>query len=121
MRLIFVYASIALLVACSSQDQEQEVRQVFIDNGAVQCQFSGKPPAETATLLTDGGVEVIESQCAVLTGMAVAAMCGMGDLNIHVHTIDANDVSKAETLGFRSVGALAQGEEAGWLPTDCPE
>lgn len=119
MKPLFLLLLCVPLAACQAPVAANTL--VYIDNGAIQCQFKGKPPAETAAVLEAGGVSVQQSFCAYRTGMAVAAMCGTGDLNINVHSIDEADLALAEGLGFKPTASLGRKGDPGYAQTDCPE
>ena len=108
-----------LLPACEAPVAANTL--VYIDNSAIQCEFRGKPPAETAALLEDAGVTVQESFCAYRTGMAIAAMCGTGDLNINVHRISESDLALAGELGLKPAADLGRNGDQGYAQADCPE
>ena len=94
---------------------------VYINNGSIQCESDGLAPAATAQTLMDNGIEVTLSQCGRLTGLAVAAQCGLGNININVHTINPGNLADAEALGFKSVATLKQDADKGYAIIECPE
>ena len=120
--LIFV-----LLTACASQepaDVEKPVdtsELVYIDNNAVQCESNGFSPHETAAILQDNGITVTRSFCGYLTGLVVAAVCGMGNSAINLHLINKGDLQEAGELGFLPVSMLVIAEDSGYVEADCPE
>jgi hypothetical protein len=92
---------------------------VYIDNGAVQCESKGLSEQNTAQILTDKGIEVIASQCGYLSGLAMAAQCGLADINIHLHTINTLNLHDAQALGFESVSTLKRDDDIGYIIIDC--
>ena len=94
---------------------------VYINNGSIQCESDGLSPAATAQTLMDNGIEVTLSQCGRLTGLAVAAQCGLGNININVHTINPGNLADAEALGFKSVAILKQDDDKGYAIIECRE
>ncbi len=92
---------------------------VYIETGAIQCEADGVSQAETAQLLTVNGINVIDSQCGDLTGVVVAAQCGLPGTDINIHTIPFQNLAGALALGFKSVTALKQDEDAGYMVREC--
>lgn len=113
-----------LLAACSSNEPTTTERTgtlVFIDDGAVQCEPGSQSLQETAKILNEQGIEVLNSQCGNLTGMAFAAMCGGKTSGIHLHTITKSQLAVAAELGFASAASLANDEGLGYEIVPCPE
>lgn len=79
---------------------------VYINNGAVQCEFNGHPPAKTAENLIDNGIPVMASHCGSITGVMRAAVCGGATTNINLHEIATAHRAKAERLGYRPAQSL---------------
>ena len=94
---------------------------IYIDDGAVQCVSPGLTEKETAQVLIDRGIDVINSKCGYLSDLAVAALCGLGDTNINLHEITSQNLQDAQALGFESVSTLRNGDNAGYEAIDCPE
>ncbi len=92
---------------------------IYIDDGAVQCEAKGSSKEETAQKLIDNGINVIDSQCGYLSNLMVATLCGLGDTNINLHTINAENLSDAQALGFESVSTLKRDDDIGYVITDC--
>lgn len=120
MKALYYIFLLLYLTACSSAtDENDEI--VYIDNGAIQCGTSGLTALQTAQTLIDIGIDVSNSQCAYLTDIAVAALCGLGDTNINVHTIPKQSLTDARTLGYESVSTLIRGSESGYALINCPK
>lgn len=98
-----------------------DYKMVYINNGSIQCESKGLAPATTAQTLIDHDIEVMQSQCGRLSGMAVAAQCGLGDININIHTINTDKLAGAEALGFQPVATLKNDSGAGYTINDCRE
>ncbi len=94
---------------------------VYINNGSIQCESGGSAPTVTAQTLIEHDIEVTLSQCGTLTGLAVTAQCGAGNININVHTIDHADLADARKLGFKPVATLAKDSDKGYTIIKCPE
>ncbi len=92
---------------------------IYIDDGAVQCESEGLSKEQTAQKLIDNGIDVIDSQCGYLSNLMVATLCGLGDANINLHTINAQDLSDAQALGFESISTLKHDDDIGYVITDC--
>ncbi len=109
-----------LLTACVGREPDEiettgeaETSElVYIDNNAVQCESNGFTPDETAAVLQDNGITVDHSFCGYLTGVVVAAVCGMGNSGINLHSIHKGDVPEAGNLGFLPVSMLEIAGEA---------
>lgn len=93
----------------SNSSKKEEYSLIYIDDGAIQCEFSGKPPEETAQVLIDNGIDVIESSCGYIKGLAVSAQCGLGDTNINIHRIPIQNTQDALDLGYSEVSELNDG------------
>lgn len=120
-RLLIVFFAV-LATGCGGSDsnftrndQQQAKVKVFIDDGAIQCISPGVLPEVTAKRLTDNNIEVFSSACAYEKDIAIAALCGLGDTGINVHSIDENDLNAAMRLGFSPVTDL----DFGYVLTDC--
>ena len=119
--LVIFLAGCAGQVPQDEHKKEQETETlVYIDNNAVQCESDGFSPDETAQVLRDNGISVSESFCGYLTGVVVAAVCGMGNSAINLHRIDNGDVVAAGELGFVPVSLLEIAEDKGYMEADCP-
>lgn len=94
---------------------------VYINNGAVQCESKGLSKEQTARILIDNDIDVIDSQCGYLSNLMVAALCGLGDTNINLHTINAQDLVGAQALGFKSVSTLKRDDDKGYAIGNCPK
>ncbi|MDT0499228.1 hypothetical protein RM530_17940 [Algiphilus sp. W345] len=98
-----------LLMACgqapSGADRAAAMLKVYKHDGAVQCQSKGEEAAVMARQLTDQGIAV---QCAqkARDGRMHSMVCGRPSDSINVFAIRAEDLDKAESLGFDSVDTL---------------
>jgi hypothetical protein len=92
---------------------------IYIDDGAVQCESKGLSKEQTAQKLIDNGIDVIDSQCGYLSNFVVPTLCGLGDTNINLHTINAQNLSDAQALGFESVSTLKRGDDIGYGIAAC--
>jgi len=92
---------------------------IYIETGAVQCQAQGVTHLETAQLLIDNGIEVLESQCADLSGEGVIIQCGLVGPDINVHTVAPENHARALSMGFKSTSSLKQGDDTGYTVKDC--
>ncbi|VAW73933.1 hypothetical protein MNBD_GAMMA10-2807 [hydrothermal vent metagenome] len=92
---------------------------VYIETGAVQCQAAGVTHEETAQLLINNDIEVLESKCASLSGVSVIAQCGGPGLDINIHIISPDSHARALSLGFKSTASLKQDDDPGYTEKDC--
>jgi len=121
LKFLFVMCSI-MITACdgSSLPEETVLIDVYIHKGDTQCNDDGLLLSETTSYLIDSSIEVSNSQCAVLTGLSTADVCGGNTLNIYVHTIKAINLIEAENLGFIDTSSFSSGE-LGYAIIECPE
>lgn len=104
-----------------SYDEEEQENQslVYINDSSVQCEFEGVSEQETAQILIDYGVDVIESTCGYISGVAVATQCGLGDININVHLISDDKVIDAQNIGYELIATLENEEGLGYETIEC--
>ncbi|MBM7072532.1 hypothetical protein SOPP22_11630 [Shewanella sp. OPT22] len=101
-------SSMAFLTACTNAIEPTKTK-VFINDGAKQCFGGGVTKEQTAQKLKDDGIQVYDSSCGKIQGMMTIAVCGGPTLSINVHTINSEDIKKAEMLGFKPVSTLRDG------------
>jgi hypothetical protein len=53
------------------------------------------------------GIDVLESNCGVNTGLVFATLCGLGTGDILIHKIRSSNLADAEQRGFSSVDTLS--------------
>jgi len=80
--------------------------KAFISNGHTQCNDNAMPLSQSQMMLVNLGIDVLDSTCGVITGVAFAAVCGGGTGEINLHTIRRVNLPDAERLGFRDVGII---------------
>lgn len=107
------------LIGCNHDADENHVL-AYIDDGAVQCESDGLSADQTAQILIDDGIDVMLSHCGYLSGIAVAAQCGLGNTNINLHTINIQNIYDARELGFEPVSSLKHGDDIGYVIIECP-
>ena len=128
--LLLTAVTTAMLAACGSEsgdapspiDKITPVTNTLVYEGrqSVQCGTRGLTTQQSAQKLVDGGIDVLESNCGVITGMFYAAVCGGGTGDILIHKIRKENLADAEALGFKSVTELqdpAQGTD--YAKVDC--
>lgn len=105
-----------------SYDEEEQENQslVYINDSSVQCEFEGFSEQETAQILIDSGVNVIESTCGYISGISVAAQCGLGGININVHLISDDKVIDAQNIGYELIATLENDDGLGYETIECP-
>ena len=93
---------------------------VYEGRQAVQCGSRGLTTQESAQKLINGGIDVIASNCGVVTGVVYAAICGQATGEILIHEIRRVNVPDAEQRGFNPVVEL-QDPVSGvsWEKVDC--
>lgn len=118
-RISFLIIVAVSILSCSQSDNTENFGIVYINDGAIQCEFEGLSETETAQILVDAGIDVIESQCGFLTGVSVVDQCGAGDITINLHTIPIQNLPDAQTMGFESIETLNNDADTGYAITDC--
>ncbi len=127
--LLLTAATCATLGACggdSAEDQPPNERLssgevlVFESRQAIQCGSRGLTTQQSAQKLVNGGIDVLESNCGVMTGVAYAAVCGIGTGDILIHKIRRVNLADAEQRGFSSVDTLRDPiAGTGYAKVDC--
>lgn len=117
MRKLFIISILMSLISCNNSDDKRIY--VYIDDGSIQCESSGLSVEETAQPLINYGVDVFESSCAYITGIAIAAQCGLGDSNINIHLIDKENVIDAQNIGYEPVSTLEDDGYFGYETVEC--
>ena len=120
--------SIFALASCNSSESDTAPKKdsqtidfelIYISNGAVQCEFTGYTPDETAQTLINNGIDVLSSYCGTLTGVATNSVCGASTTFINLHEINPQNLTDAEKLGFASVTELDADAEIGYEIIEC--
>ncbi len=96
------YLILSLLVSlsgCNISLTDNEDIEVYISTNAVQCEYAGLSIEETKGYLLAAGIAVKAQSCGY-TLDAYPAVCGGGNANIHVFTINKADATVAENIGF---------------------
>jgi hypothetical protein len=128
MRFYYTMLTLALLVSCSGSDDSPDMTTVYDTELHRGCSFPGnKTLQQSAQELSSSGVDVVESRCAMLTGVAFIEKCGAPSGQIFIHEIHSESVTDAESQGYIPVGRLADFEtdegdvfaEVGYEETDC--
>ncbi|MGF1756615.1 hypothetical protein L4D76_01445 [Photobacterium sagamiensis] len=117
MKILFIITMAISMVACDNTDGN--LVSVYIDDGAIQCESTGLSEKQTAQNLIEYGVDVFESSCGYISGIAIAAQCGLGDSNINIHLINADKVVEAQNLGYEPVSILKNDEGLGYETIEC--
>lgn len=108
----------ALLITTACTTQTTHIYQSAHNK---QCEPPTTTLSDSTNQLTTAGVEVLTSNCATQTGMAVMTVCGAPTLAIYLHEIKTSDVQKAKTLGYESASNLINQEQGtGYELTTCP-
>ena len=119
MKILAILAITLGIAGCNDTQTESDSAWVYINDGAVQCEFDGLNKTQTAQNLIDYNVEVIESNCGYISGIEVAAQCGLGDSNINLHLINEEQVADAQNIGYELVSTLENDNDVGYEIIDC--
>ena len=127
--LLLTAATCATLGACGGESAEDPLRSERVSSGdvlvyesrqAIQCTTRGLTTQESAQKLVNGGIDVLESNCGVNTGLAFATVCGNGTGDILIHKIRSSNLADAEQRGFSSVATLSNPTTGiGYAKVDC--
>jgi hypothetical protein len=125
MRLIsaICLAACVVFAGCNDDTPSDDTAQVFRYTGKTQCANDGLTLAQTNAMLIQGGLDVLESSCGMVTGVAFPAVCGGGTPNINLHRIRKVNIPDAERLGFidvRDIGVKPGVPGTGFQLADCP-
>lgn len=126
-RFIILIFVASILTGCNEESKDSEpttnknYEVVYINDGAIQCESEGLSEKESAQIMIEKGIDVIDSNCAYRTGVEYEAKCGLGDGNINVHTIHSQSLPDAQALGFESVSTLRIGNNIGYEDIECPK
>lgn len=102
---------LSILSTACGLGEDDNLEWVYIDNGAIQCEFTGWSEKETAQTLIDNGIDVVNSSCGYLTGVGIADLCGLGDTNINLHRINRQNIPDARKLGYEPVSSLVREDD----------
>ena len=119
MKKILIALALPILLSACVMTENEETTLVYINDGSMQCEESGKSGLETAEILQASNITVQSTQCGSLSNRAVVAMCGGPATNINVHEIKSTDLEKAQSLGFEDVATLKQKNNKGYEVSDC--
>jgi len=127
--LLLTAATCATLAACGGESAEDPLRSERVSSGdvlvyesrqAIQCDTRGLTTQQSAQKLVNGGIDVLESNCGVMTGVVFAAVCGNGNGDILIHKIRRVNLADAEQRGFSSVDTLRDPVAGtGYAKVDC--
>lgn len=93
---------------------------VYEGRQSVQCGSRGLTTQQSAQKLIDGGIDVIASNCGIVTGVAHAAVCGEATGEILIHEIRGVNLPDAERRGFNPVVELQdRASGTNWEKVDC--
>ena len=95
-----------LLAACVEDSVTLDNSLVYANREVRQCESDGVSPEESAQILINAGIDVINSTCGIRTGVEYPAVCGRGTVDILVHEIRSVNLSDAEQLGFQEISTL---------------
>lgn len=121
---ILAWALAAGLCGCDGEKAPGTIRAgdalVYESRQAVQCGSRGLTTSQSAQKLINGGIDVIASNCGVVSGVAYVALCGTETGEILIHEIPAVNIPDAEQRGFNRVTEL-QDPVSGisWEKVDC--
>ena len=117
MKNLVLFTLLVAATGCASQSAT-----VYKSDGVKQCEGGGTSLVQSKNELTEAGVDVLDSQCGALTGIAVMAVCGGPSLGIHLHDINARHLQRAERLGFAPTqNLLDEGQGTGFEIIPCSD
>ena len=114
--LLLTAAAGAMLGACGGETTEGKSPTEMISSGdvlvfesrqTIQCGSRGLTTQQSAQKLVNSGIDVLESNCGVNTGVAFATLCGLGNWR-HTHSQDPQFESRrCRATGLQFRGHLA--------------
>ncbi|WP_096085539.1 hypothetical protein [Agaribacterium haliotis] len=114
---------LALTLAACAKNSEPTAPvtlvELYIDDGALQCEQPPRSLEQSKALLTQQKIQVGAARCARIDGM-VAMQCGLKDLNVHVVSVSEDDVGKARSLGFEPMSQLSHHGQKSLIDQPCP-
>ena len=119
-----VYVGSLLVVACAGDSDISAPGDILVyaDREARQCESDGVSPEASAQILINAGIEILQSTCGIITGVAFAAVCGGGTADILVHEIRSVNLPDAEQLGFQEISTLINAAaDTGYELVDCDD
>lgn len=128
---ITVILATCFLCACSGDDSSSETTTVVYDTNLYRsCDAPGNETLQqSAQGLTSSGIDVLDSRCAILTGVAFLEVCGAPIGLIYLHDIRAENLPDAQAEGYLDVDSLADfvtdegsvTSDVSYEVTQCPE
>lgn len=101
------------VLSCNDNNKKETV-DVFISNGALQCQDNAISVETTTSYLADAGISVLNQSCGIINA-GYPSVCGGATGQIHIYSIAENDITNAENIGFTNVSIL----DDGYQSVDC--
>jgi len=121
--LILLVAGCAGLGACGGEEPQGVIpgdALVYESRQAITCGTRGLTTQQSAQKLIDGGIDVVRSNCGVITGIALPAVCGIDSAEIIIHEIRSSNLRDAGQRGFHPVTELVDpAHEMGYMKVDC--
>ena len=126
MKIIIICLVTLTLIGCSnggsSNTPPEENIIVYISKGSTQCFEGGVSPNESAQVLIDSGIDVIDTFCGSLTGVLFPAVCGGATGEILAHEIREVNLSSANELGYETIEGLVDNESGtGYEIAECQD
>jgi len=101
-------------------ESESENIIVFIFKGNTQCNDDGISQEESSLSLTNTGIDVLSTQCGLMTGVSNASVCGGATNNIIAHEIRNVSLPDANEIGYEAVETLINEETGmGYVLGEC--
>ena len=89
-----------LISACGGESSSPENVVVVKSSETIQCEGGGFTLQEIGTPLSEAGINVLQSRCGYLKGVANADVCGAPTLDVYLFTIPRSSLDTAEAMGY---------------------
>ncbi|WP_170915221.1 hypothetical protein [Enterovibrio nigricans] len=118
LKIALLAGMVAGITSCAIK--QPQTTEVYIPQGAIQCETQGMTLADSTRRLASVGVTSGSAQCAEMTGMMFSTVCGAETGGIILHTIPTKEVLLAEKAGYKNAEGLKSASDGvGYAVINC--